>query len=204
MPISALEHYAYCPRQCALIHVEQTFDENLYTLRGSRAHERVASGEVSWEAGVQVRRSLPLYSENLGIHGVADVVEMTVDGPIPVEYKVGRVARRPAMIQLCAQVMCLEEMFGRRVPRSYLYLAGARRRMEVMVNPPLRQETLEVIESARLLIEQATSPPAPNDRRCPHCSLFETCLPGVVSGQKRIQGIQSALFRPLAVGSSDA
>ena len=93
--ISAIEHYAYCPRQCALIHVEQTFDENLFTMRGRLAHARADSGEITSEDSVRVVRGVPLWSEALGLRGRADVVEFQRDGPYPVEYKSGGRRTRP-------------------------------------------------------------------------------------------------------------
>ena len=93
VPISAIEHYSYCPRQCALIHVEQTYAENLYTLRGNRAHERVHTSGGETRRGVTVRRGLSLWSRRLGLTGKADAVEFVDGVPYPVEYKVG--TRRP-------------------------------------------------------------------------------------------------------------
>src|SRR3954462_2721151 len=83
--ISAIEHYSYCPRQCALIHVEQTYDENLFTIRGRLAHERVDSGDTTPVRGVRIARGIPLWSERYGLRGMADVVEFRADGPYPVE-----------------------------------------------------------------------------------------------------------------------
>jgi CRISPR-associated exonuclease Cas4 len=120
--ISALEHYSYCPRQCALIHIEQTFDENIYTLRGHLAHERVDQTTSRNEDAVRVERGLPLWSKHLGLVGRADVVEFYDENPYPVEYKQGQ--RRDwqfEAIQLCAQALCLEEMFGLAVPKGAIY-----------------------------------------------------------------------------------
>src|SRR5437879_10980675 len=89
VPISAIEHYSYCPRQCALIHVEQTFDENQFTIRGTLAHERTDQGADSVRSAVRTLRNLPLWSERWGIRGKADLVELRAVGPYPVEYKVG-------------------------------------------------------------------------------------------------------------------
>ncbi|HEY8489746.1 MAG TPA: Dna2/Cas4 domain-containing protein, partial [Dehalococcoidia bacterium] len=90
VPIGALEHYSYCPRQCALIHVEQTFDENQFTIRGRLAHERVDRGGETERGDVRVLRGVPLWSDRLRLRGRADVVELRPEGPYPVEYKVGR------------------------------------------------------------------------------------------------------------------
>ncbi len=125
--ISALEHYAYCPRQCALIHVEQTFDENIYTLRGRFAHERVDAAITREEDGVRVERALPLFSRRLRLTGRADVVEFRGATPLPVEYKLGK--RRQwqyEAIQVCAQGMCLEEMLGISVPVGAIYYVSTR------------------------------------------------------------------------------
>src|SRR5438552_3319316 len=111
--ISALEHYSYCPRQCALIHQEQTFSENLYTLRGRAVHEQVDEPEAVVEKGVRVERALPLWSNRLGLVGKADVVEFRGETPYPVEYKHGPPREKEHdELQLCAQALCLEEMTG--------------------------------------------------------------------------------------------
>lgn len=104
--ISAIEHYSYCPRQCALIHVEQTFDENQFTIRGQLAHERVDAGDGSVSGAVRTLRDIPLWSERWGIRGKADLVELRPKGPYPVEYKVGRRHGPHADLQLCASTGC--------------------------------------------------------------------------------------------------
>lgn len=141
VPISALEHYAYCPRQCALIHVEQLFEENVYTLRGAALHERVDEVEQLTESGIVLEYALPLWSVHLGLIGRADVVGFLPDGtPYPIEYKSGkRRVKYHDDVQLCAQAMCLEEMFGCPVPRGAIYYHTSRRRREVMFEPSLRE-----------------------------------------------------------------
>ncbi len=196
--ISAIEHYAYCPRQCALIHVEQTFDENLFTMRGRLAHERADSGETTSEEGVRVVRGIPLWSEALGLRGRADVVELRPAGPYPVEYKSGRRRRRPAELQLCAQAMCLEEMLDVEVPVGAIYLVRARRRDEVVLDEELRAETRRAVRAIRGVLSDQRLPEAPNDARCPKCSLINACLPSVVGEPARLRGLQGALFRPLS------
>ncbi len=128
VPISALEHFSYCPRQCALIHVEQTYEENLYTVRGRLAHERVDEGDTSSRAGTRTLRGVPLWSFHLGLRGKADAVELHPAGPFPIEYKVGRRHGAHADVQLCAQALCLEEMLGVPVPRGAVYYGALRRR----------------------------------------------------------------------------
>src|SRR6266446_5838641 len=137
--ISALEHYSYCPRQCALIHQEQTFDENLYTLRGRAVHKQVDEPEAVVEKGVRVERALPLWSNRLGLVGKADVVEFRGDTPYPVEYKHGpRREKEHDDLQLCAQAVCLEEMTGQNVPKGAIFHHSSRRRREVEFTSALR------------------------------------------------------------------
>lgn len=179
VPISALQHYAYCPRQCALIHVEQVWDENIYTLRGRRAHDSVDIPHGMLSDGVRVEYALPIWSETLGLVGRADVVEFEPDGtPFPVEHKVGkRKIRRADEIQLCAQGLCLEEMFKHPVPHGALYYRGSRRRRKVTFDESLRSEVLRITEATRTLLQQQRLPPPLADERCPSCSLIETCMP---------------------------
>jgi CRISPR-associated exonuclease Cas4 len=183
--ISALEHYSYCPRQCALIHVEQVYDENLYTLRGNRVHQRAHDpSEGASEEGVRIERGLSLFSERLGLVGKADVVEFHPDGtPYPVEYKSGpRRQSRHDAIQLCAQAMCLEEMLGRAVPRGAVFHYASRRRREVAFDDGLRRLTEEKILEVRQLLVSRSLPPPVADARCPKCSLFDACMPFALAG----------------------
>lgn len=204
VPISAIEHYSYCPRQCALIHVEQTFEENVYTVRGHLAHARVDAGEVENRPGIRVVRGVPLWSERLGLRGKADVVELRRDHPpFPVEYKVGR--RRPphADLQLCAQALCLEEMLETSVPRGAVYSHAEHRRHEVQFSEALRQRTEALVEEIRVQIQCQLLPPAADDARCPPCSLLAACLPDVSSRPARLRGLQGALFRSLDTTDDD-
>jgi CRISPR-associated exonuclease Cas4 len=199
VPISALEHYSYCPRQCALIHVEQTYDENQFTIRGSIAHERADSGERSTTRGVRALRGVPLWSDEYGLVGRADVVELR-ESAFPVEYKVGRRVAEHADLQLCAQALCLEEMLGGSVPAGALYFRQERRRYDVAFTPELRRRTVEAIAAVRELLREQVLPPAPNDRRCPNCSLINACLPSVVGESARVRREQATLFTPLPLG----
>lgn len=181
--ISALEHYSYCPRQCALIHVERIFDENVFTLRGRHAHERADLPHSALENGVRIERALPLWSERLGLQGKGDVVEFHPDGSvIPVEYKNGpRRERRHDDVQLCAQALCLEEMLGVPVERGAVYSLQTHRRREVPFHESLRAETLDMIAQVRAVQGSAGPlPPALNDARCPRCSLLDACVPATV------------------------
>lgn len=205
MPISAIEHFSYCPRQCALIHVEQTYEENAYTIRGQLAHRRVDVGGGESRPGVRVLRGLPLWSERLGLRGKADVVEFrATEPPFPVEYKVGRRHPPHADLQLCAQALCLEEMLETTVPAGAIYSQSERRRHAVRFNDELRQRTVALVVEIRTQLQNQLLPPAVDDARCPPCSLVHACLPKVSARPARLRGLQSALFRPLKAVDSDA
>ena len=181
--ISALEHYSYCPRQCALIHVERIFDENVFTLRGRHAHERADEAHTTLENGVRMERALPLWSDRLGLQGRGDVVEFHPDGEVvPVEYKNGpRRERRHDDVQLCAQALCLEEMLGVSVEIGAVYSLQTRRRREVVIGDALREETEEIVAQVRAVQQSwGPLPPALNDKRCPQCSLLDACVPATV------------------------
>lgn len=201
--ISALEHWSYCPRQCALIHIEQTFDENLFTLRGRRGHERVhgeAGRRTDSRNGVRLAFGLDVWSDRLGLRGKADVVEFHADGAvIPVEHKSGAFVRGRTWEheerQLCAQAICLEEMLGVAIPTGALYAAGSRARRSVAFAPALRAEVERGAAAVREMLAGTRLPAAVNDARCPACSLYDACLPDLTASPERIGGLQGALFR---------
>lgn len=196
--ISALEHYSYCPRQCALIHVEQTFDENLYTLRGRAVHERVDEPVADVQDGVRVERALPLWSKRLGLIGKADVVEFHGATPYPVEYKHGsKREREHDDLQLCAQAICLEEMSGKPVPKGAIFYHSSRRRREVGCSDALRADVEAATAAIRKMMKNKTLPPPVNDSRCRHCSLKESCMPAVVGERARAAALLRDLFVPI-------
>jgi len=201
VPISAIEHYAYCPRQCALIHVEQEFEENVYTIRGTIAHERVDSGAASVEAGIRFVRGLPLWSERYGLRGKADLVEFRADGPYPVEYKSGPRKGRYADYQLCGQAVCLEEMFGVPVPLGAVFHRASATRRELRVDQDLRAMTLAIIQAIRVTLAETTLPPPVNDARCKRCSLQDACVPGLVDSPNQLASYERGLFVPLTDGA---
>jgi CRISPR-associated exonuclease Cas4 len=182
-----------------LIHVEQTFEENLFTIRGQIAHERVDTAGDAVTRGVRFVRGMPLWSERLGLQGKADLVEFRSDGPYPVEYKLGRRHGIHPDLQLCAQALCLEEMLSKPVLHGAIFYHGTRRRHEVAIDAALRRLTLAALAEVREVLRSQRLPPAPNDARCPSCSLHNACLPSVVGEPTRLRGLQGALFRPLAL-----
>ncbi|NJN47902.1 MAG: CRISPR-associated protein Cas4 [Candidatus Competibacteraceae bacterium] len=194
--IAALQHYSYCPRQCALIHLEQTFDENLYTLRGQAVHEQVDEPGSEMDDGVRVERALPLFSRRLGLVGKADVVEFFPDGtPYPVEYKHGRSrAKEHDDIQLAAQALCLEEMTGFAVPRGAIFHHSSRRRREVFITPALRVQVEDLVPRVRAMLQVGQLPPPVNDDRCRHCSLKDACQPEAVAAKRRLSQLHEELF----------
>lgn len=178
--ISALEHYSYCPRQCALIHLDQSFDENTYTLRGRFSHERVDDPDTETRPDIRREYALPLWSDKLGLFGRADMVEFTDEGIYPVEHKVGKKRRwGHEAIQLCAQALCLEEMTGQPVERGAVYYRGSHARREVEFDPALRQIVVETTQAVRDMLAGTELPTPVNDARCRHCSLIDTCMPDI-------------------------
>jgi CRISPR-associated exonuclease Cas4 len=179
VPISALEHYAYCPRQAALIHVERYFESNVDTVRGDLAHAAVNEpGAGSDRRRERVWRSLPVWSDSLGLHGVCDVVQFTRAGPVPVEHKSGGYRPGgPADVQVAAQVLCLREMFGSPVPSGIVFAGKDRKRYEVPVDVALADRVRDTTEHVRALYEADRLPAPVNDARCRRCSLREGCMP---------------------------
>jgi CRISPR-associated exonuclease Cas4 len=198
VPISALQHWAYCPRQCGLIHVEQAFDENIHTARGQAVHQLVDEPGYAMKLGVKVERALPLWSEQIGLIGKADVVEFHPDGKVfPVEFKYGRKRRKVYDdLQLAAQAMCLEEMLGRPVLRGAIYHASSRRRREVDITPELRRRVHETVTAIRSMLASGLLPPPANDSRCQECSLKDICQPETVAAKNKLRTARQLLFDP--------
>ena len=196
IPLAALQHYAFCPRQCALIHNEQAWAENYLTAQGRALHERVDGGEPETRKGVRFERSVHVSAEKLGISGVLDMVEheLATGRLKPVEYKRGK----PKVglwdkIQLCAQALCLEEMTGKTVAEGALWYQQTRHREPVVFSGSLREETLAVIEKVSSLLESGATPPPAYGKHCKACSLVEICQPQLL-GKDRSVGYVAGLF----------
>jgi CRISPR-associated exonuclease Cas4 len=197
VPLSALEHVAYCERQAALIHVEATWAHSADTVRGDLVHHGVDLPDVRRRQGLTVVRSLPVYSRVYGLHGVCDLVEVRGSTAVPIEYKVG--AYRPggpADVQLAGQAACLAEA-GFDVPVGYVFSAADRRRHEVPISGPLLDRMHRAADAMRILLSQYRLPPAPNDRRCRRCSLRGDCLPELTHRASH----SLDLFRPRYLGT---
>lgn len=181
--LSALQHYAFCPRQCALIHLEQVWQENSHTALGRLMHETAHEGSRRMRDGVKVVTDLELRSSRLGLHGRADVVEFHRDGagwkPYPVEYKKGRPHKGTDAdeVQLCAQALCLEEMLRVSIPEGALFYGEARRRRAVVFDEALRTRTEEVALAVRSLLESGVTPLPQELPWCDACSLNSWCIP---------------------------
>ncbi|MEV6138160.1 CRISPR-associated protein Cas4 [Nocardia sp. NPDC051990] len=186
VPISAIEHYVYCPRQAVLIWQEAYFESNLDTIRGDLAHAAVdRGGTLTGRAGTKIWRSLPVYNHELGIHGICDTVHWTTTGPVPVEHKSG--TYRPggaADLQVAAQVLCLREMFNDEVPYGELFAGKTRRRHQIDVDERLSTAVRAAVAQLREAIALSSLPPAVNDSRCRRCSLRPGCLPEISAHRK--------------------
>jgi CRISPR-associated exonuclease Cas4 len=192
LPLSALNHYLYCKRRCALIHIEQVWTENLFTAEGRIMHERVDSGEHLSRNGVRVETALALRSLRLGLSGKADVVEFHRDDqggwrPYPVEYKRGKPkSANWDQVQLCAQALCLEEMLHCLVPEGALFYGKPRRRQVVCFDDTLRRETEEAAARLHQLVRSGVTPSAHYEKKCDSCSLVQLCLPKVAAKGKSV------------------
>ncbi len=192
IPLSALQHYLYCPRQCALIHVERLWAENRETAEGRMLHQRADQPVVEQRHGVRTITAMPISASDLGIIGVADVVEFHAaadEQPYPVEYKRGRPkAHRADEVQLCAQALCLEAMFDRHIQEGALYYGKTRRRLVVSFDAELRRLTQDTIVATRNLLAGGRTPIAAYEpRRCAACSLIDLCQPQLLARAGKIQ-----------------
>lgn len=180
LPISALQHLLYCPRQCALIHLEQLWTENVLTIEGRILHEKADHGRGETRPGVRIARGLMIRSAVHRLIGKADVVEYYTDGRIvPVEYKRGRPKTHDAdCVQLCAQGLCLEEMHNCTIPAGAIFYGQTRRRLEVPFDTELRGIVLDAIARLQALLDSGLSPtPVYTSAKCDRCSLVDLCLP---------------------------
>ncbi len=200
LPISGLQHLAFCPRQWGLIHLEQVWHENLLTAEGRLLHEAVDLPGQSRRDQVRTVRGMWLCSKRLLLTGRADVVEFKPE-PYPVEYKRGK--RKPNDdVQLCAQALCLEEMLHVPVPRGAVYHVKTRRRRTVEFNAELRMLTLEAIERTRALLAEDHVPPAVLKPQCDGCSLHGVCLPELTAAADSLDRAYGQLFATGAIGDS--
>lgn len=192
VPLSALEHVAYCERQAALIHVEAVWSASVDTVRGDLAHQAVDLPGTRSRHGLVTIRALPVHSAQHGLHGVCDLVEFTGDIAAPVEYKVGSYRPDgPADLQVGGQAICLAEA-GYQVPLGYVYSAADRRRHAISISADLISRTLAAADRMRALLAETRMPPARNDRRCRRCSLRDDCLPEITYTRRHTDDLFTA------------
>lgn len=180
LPLSALQHYVFCPRQTALIHLEQAWADNRFTAEGNVLHNKAHDGHDESRPGVRITRSLPVVSRRLGLAGQCDIVEFHADGTVvPVEYKRGKPKSHDAdEVQLCAQAMCLEEMLGVGIAEGFLFYGQQKRRTRLVFDAGLRERVETTARALHELIAARVTPAAEYDgRRCDACSLIELCQP---------------------------
>jgi len=196
LSLSGLQHLLFCERQCALIHIEQVWVENLFTAEGRIMHERVHEANRESRGEVRIEYSVPLRSLRLGLVGKADVVEFhrkPVAGqkesatwlPFPVEYKRGKPKKgNYDKVQLCAQALCLEEMLDIDIPAGALFYGKTRRRQDVAFDSALRLETENAAKRLHELFESGCTPKPVYAKKCDSCSFVNLCMPKTL-GKKR-------------------
>ncbi len=200
IPISALQHYQFCPRQCALIHLDQIWEENTFTAEGRIMHKRAHSGKVEKRNNVRTMSSLHLRSNKYGLVGIADIVEFhrinDIWYPYPVEYKRGKSkVTDEDRIQLCAQALCLEEMLNIQVTEGALYYGQTNRRESVFFSEELLRKTLAVISKIQELFAKGQRPQAIRGKHCKNCSLAEYCMPW--NSSEKVRSYLSKLFEEI-------
>lgn len=214
LPLSGIQHLAFCPRQFALIHIERFWAENVLTFEGRAMHDRADNPFLSESRGtVLITRSVPLLSRTLGLFGIADVVEFrlatnrgaVLEGregmwmPFPVEYKRGKAKPDDRdMVQLCAQALCLEEMLGLEIMEGALFYGRTRRRQGVTFNGRLRKRVTDLAQHMHELYDRGVTPPPVRTPACRRCSLEEFCLPRVAatkSVRRYVRSISKSMNR---------
>ncbi|MBN1364456.1 MAG: CRISPR-associated protein Cas4 [Syntrophaceae bacterium] len=191
--LSTLQHFAFCPRQCALIHVEQVWSENLLTAEGRIMHEHVHEEGDESRVDVHIERGVSLRSLQLGLIGKADVIEYYRQADstwqaFPVEYKRGKPKPDDSdKVQLCAQAMCLEEMLNVHIPAGAIFYGKTRRRLDVNFDEALRQETQDAAQKAHALIESGQTPKPVYSKRCESCSLVAECMPRTIQKKRSVE-----------------
>jgi len=197
--ISALQHYVYCPRQCALIHVEDAWNENLFTVRGNILHEKVDSDTYETRGTIKTVRGLRIHSFKYGLVGRCDVVEFRrinkrgdsgfrrndEEEVLPVEFKSGKPKEDISdKVQLCAQVFCLEEMLNTKISQAAFFYGKIRRRNVIDVDDELRSQTENIIASVREIVSEKIIPSAVYETKCRNCSLQSICQPKAMNKRK--------------------
>ncbi|MFT9494216.1 CRISPR-associated protein Cas4 [Anaerosolibacter sp.] len=192
MLLSGIQHFSFCRRQWALIHIEQQWQENLRTIEGQILHEKTHDNTIKEKRGdLIISRGMAIFSRSLGLTGTCDVVELhrNPDGvnifgrdgtykPVPVEYKRGKPKEDESdMLQLCAQAMCLEEMLLCRIPEAFLFYGETKRRLKIILDDGLRVRVSTMVREMHQLYEKKHTPKVKASKACKACSLVEICMP---------------------------
>ena len=190
--LSGIQHFAFCRRQWALIHIEMQWKENLRTVEGRILHENVHNPEMNEKRGnVIVVRAMPVHSRKMGVSGECDVVEFHksdkgahINGregvymPVPVEYKRGEPkSDNIDILQLVAQALCLEEMFCTDINYGYIYYGETRHRLKVDFDDEIRNEVVKLFEEMHLYYRRGYTPKVKISKKCNACSLKDLCVP---------------------------
>ena len=190
LPISALQHFEFCPRQWALIYLEESWLENKLTAEGRLMHKRAHLEQKEYHDGITIVRGAFLRSLKYGLIGKADVIEFTTD-PLtakPIEYKRGQPKRSLCdKVQLCAQALCLEEMLNISVRTGCLYYGRTKKRIDVEFDEMLRTKTTDLIERVRKFTANADIPPPEYSKKCDNCSLVDICQPKLFSRKSSVE-----------------
>lgn len=203
LPLSALQHFVFCERQCALIYTEQAWAENRLTVEGKIMHEHVHDESRESRGDVRIDYGVSLRSLRLGLIGKADVVEFhrRLDGsrlPFPVEYKRGKPKADDCdKVQLCAQAICLEEMLSVAIPEGALFYGQTRHRLDVVIDKVLRRKTEDTARRAHDLITSGQTPKPVYEKRCESCSLVAECLPKAIQKQRSVKSYLTSILREL-------
>jgi len=197
LPLSLLNDFLYCNRRAALKVVEGWRSANQHTTRGDIVHEHADLRGYEVVQGVKILRALPVFSDRLGLNGKCDIIEQRPDGSLfPIEFKVGK--RRQWENddgQLCAQALCLEEMFQTTIPRGAVFHADSKRRREIEFSDALRTLTEKTIADLHALLDSTAIPRAEFREACEECSLYEICLPKATGADSRAAQLADQLFK---------
>jgi len=197
IPLSALQHYVFCPRQCGLIHNEQQWADNYLTAHGTQLHERVDHGAPETRKGIRYERGVAVCAPILGITGKLDLLECHTKAHmyVPVEYKRGRPKVDDSdKVQLCAQALCIEEMTGAQVTFGALWYWQTRKRLDVSIDDALRQTTLTVIANVSALFNSGDTPAPIFSKACKACSLKDLCYPELFKQDQSNQYLKQLFY----------
>ena len=203
--LSGIQHFSFCKRQWALIHIEQQWQENLRTVEGGILHEKTHDNTIKEKRGdLIVTRGMAIFSRSLGITGACDVVELhkAIDGvsifgrdgtynPIPIEYKRGKPKEDNSdVLQLCAQAICLEEMLLCEIPEAFLYYGETKHRLKIIIDDGLRQQVKTIVKEMHELYDKRYTPKVKTSKKCKSCSLSEICMPKLCKDTSAINYIK--------------